>query len=77
MISFFLHINICGCGTVEKHTRFAKGRSASEKVNVYRKSFLIALLKNPTREKYEKEAEKNEIIFIHSRLSIIFVLTPF
>lgn len=46
-------------------------------MSVYRKGFLIALFKNPKREKYEKAAENNEIIFIPSRLSIIFLLTPF
>lgn len=50
-----------------------KGRSRSEKKeNMYRKDSLIALFKNPTREKYEKEAKNNKIIFIPSRLAIIF-----
>lgn len=39
---------------------------------MYRKASLIALFKNPTREKYEKEAKNNKIIFIPSRLAIIF-----
>ena len=51
MISFFLHINICGCGTMGKYTKFFKGRSMSEKkVHVYRKSFLIALKKSSKRK---------------------------